>query len=58
MSRSFLISSLFITLCLEAALAKLSLSLPSLQPGQLASDADSVPPNNNGISPVSLADDG
>ncbi|KAF8553950.1 acid protease [Imleria badia] len=58
MSRSFL-TSFILALCLETALAKFSPPLPNLRPGQLASEsADTVPPNSNGISPVSLADDG
>ena len=59
MSCSFLMSSLFIiAFCLGAALANLSTPLPGLQLGQLVSNPGGVTPNSNGISPVSLADDG
>lgn len=58
MSRSFFTSSFIIAFCLGATLAIPSTSLPSLQPGQLVSNAGNVTPSSDGISPVSLADDG
>ncbi|KAI9566758.1 acid protease [Boletus coccyginus] len=60
MSCSFSTSSLsyILSFCLGAALANLSTPLPGLQLGQLVSNAGSVTPNSNGISPISLADDG
>ncbi|KAF8135033.1 acid protease [Boletus edulis] len=56
MLRSFLTSSSFILAFCLGTLA--STSLPGLQVGQPVSNADTSPSNSDGISPVSLADDG